>query len=194
VLPQFVVRETARAFQSKIDARSQIIAASAIGFGLHKTKMARGWPAGKFGEALARAVSASERRAFVPLLFAGFLDGEQPVCRNAVRQNLPDTGRPAHLDFICLGMFAQTKIEWQRALREIPGLAVVELRELLSASVNRDRCPQTIPVRLHAHKLDLQKADEFLRRKIAHEDLGAVIHFVGYDVEVAIVIKVEDGR
>lgn len=53
---------------------------------------------------------------------------------------------------------------------------------------------QSVPVRGGADELHLQKVNRLARAQAVDQHHGSVVHLVGHDVEVAVVVEIEQHR
>src|SRR5262245_1428596 len=62
----------------------------------------------------------------------------------------------------------------------------------MAASADFHHCTQPVPVRLRANEFDLEEMDRLPLRKIADENLRALVKLIRHDVQIAVIVEIED--
>ena len=75
---------------------------------------------------------------------------------------------------------------------EVAGLAIVILSVGLAARDDAHSRAETIAIGSCADEPDLEEVYLAARGEVAHENHGPVVHLVGHEIEITVIIKVED--
>ena len=89
----------------------------------------------------------------------------------------------------------QTEIERKIAVRKIARLTILHLHQMKVSCPKPNHCTQGASIRNRPDEFHLKKSEIRLGiRKIAQQHHGMMVHFIGHDIQITVIVQIKDGR